>query len=83
MTDWTVTTTHFDTTRRWGARFEWIGSWVLLSISVNPIAPAVKLCLFGGCIWFGRIPPKPKVQVLSTKTVTTDGDYSGGALVQK
>jgi hypothetical protein len=81
-TAWTVTTTHFDTTRRWGARFEWMGLGYVLHIGVSS-APAVRLCLLGCGIWFGRIPPKPKVQVLSAKTVTTGGDYAGGALVTK
>ncbi|NDD52556.1 hypothetical protein EBZ39_01540 [bacterium] len=76
---WTVTTTHFDTTRRWGARFEWMGLGYVLHIGVSS-APAMRLCLFGCGIWFGRIPPKPKVQVL-TKTVTTGGDYSSGEIV--
>jgi hypothetical protein len=82
MTDWSVTTTRFDTTRYWGVRFEWMGWGYVLHVGVSS-APAMRLCLFGCSIWFGRILPKPKVQVLCTKTATADGDYFDGALVTR
>jgi hypothetical protein len=81
-TAWTVTTTNFSTERYWGVRFDWLGPGYLLHIGVSR-APAIRIGLFGCTIWLGKIPPKPQVQVLTTKTVTTGGDYASGAIVTK
>ena len=81
-TAWTVTTTHFDTTRRWGVRFEWMGLGYVLHVGVSS-APAMRLCLLGCSIWFGRIPLKPNVRVLTYQPLVDGDDYSASALVTK
>lgn len=81
MTGWTVTTTNYKTERHWGARFEWIGNWVVFAISLNPTAPAMKLVLLGCSFYCGRIPAKPSVQVV-TKTFP-GSDYTSVALEGK
>jgi hypothetical protein len=60
MTNWTVTTTKYATQRYWGARFDWLGLGYVLHIGMSR-APAMRICLFGCAIWFGKIPPKPQV----------------------
>lgn len=85
MTDkgWTVTMTHFDTTRHWDVRVEWLGAWLLFSLTVNPTAPACRIVLFGWSFLFGRILLPPRVQTLSSKSATIGGDYSDAAPVTK
>lgn len=57
---WTVTTTHWDTERRWGVRFDWLGLGYILHVGVSA-APAIRIGIFGCAIWVGKIPPKPTV----------------------
>ncbi|NDD52352.1 hypothetical protein EBZ39_00470 [bacterium] len=81
MTAWTVTTTKYNLERQWGARFEWMGFGCLLHIGVSS-APAIRIGILGCGIWFGRIPPKPQVQIV-TKTLPGGGYADGTTTVIK
>lgn len=57
---WTVTTTLFDDKRYWGVRFDWVGLGHVLSVAMNS-APAMRIIVLGCSVWFGKIPPRPKI----------------------
>ena len=51
---WSVTTTVVGGDRKWGTRFEWVGSGYIFSLQVV-LAPAVRIILFGWSLYFGRL----------------------------
>lgn len=58
--NWTVTTTHFNTERHWGIRFEWSGLNCLLAVQVNS-APAIRITVLGCTLYAGRLLMPPKM----------------------
>lgn len=61
------------TKRKWGIRFQFEPSHVLL-IGVNWKAPAIRCALLGLIVWCGRIPPKPVVDKHWIPMKSTDPD---------
>jgi len=57
---WTVTTSHQSLDRKWGIRFEYVGSEYVLAISLKPFTPAARIVIFGCSLLFGRIRPQVK-----------------------